>query len=354
VTRCFLSVFLLLSLLPVRGQARAGDAQRRASAREHYRKAEGYYAQGRFKLALEQYRRAMELVPDPALIFNMGQCHRNLGNIKQALFFYRLYLSKRPNAENSGEVRERVAALQKRLAALQRRLQQRGKLSLVTTPPGAEVRVDTFSGPAVAITPCVVALSSGQHMVQITKLGHEPQRTVITIETGKIKLLELHLRALRQRPTGRTSPRGAERALPPRRQPLRRLPRRARVALRRALVPPRPPPSPPAPNSKPFYKRWWFWSGAVAATGMIATGAYFGANALHLHDQWEKHGEEADRTAGMRSRALADGLLIPGIVLAAGVVLTAVLLGAGGHEQPRTTAQLVGCSAGACGLTGRF
>ena len=65
----------------VRAQAKAAVAQ-----------AQIDYKLGRFEAALDGYRRAYELFQVPVLLFDIGQCHRNLGNPEKAKFFFEGYL----------------------------------------------------------------------------------------------------------------------------------------------------------------------------------------------------------------------------------------------------------------------
>src|SRR5688572_8188229 len=99
--------------------ARADDAATRA-ARHHFQKGEKLFALGRFDEALDQYEQAFEARPLPAFLFNIGQCHRNLGNFEQAIFSFRKYLRQLPDADN----REAVEALIDELAARQREAEE--------------------------------------------------------------------------------------------------------------------------------------------------------------------------------------------------------------------------------------
>ena len=77
-------------LLAGPGAARAENG--RDAARAHFRRAEKAFSLGKFQQALEQYEAAYGLRPLPGLLFNMGQCHKNLGNGERAIFFYERYI----------------------------------------------------------------------------------------------------------------------------------------------------------------------------------------------------------------------------------------------------------------------
>ncbi len=88
----FSLTFLFLSLTPV---ARAQDdvpPAKKAKAQKLFEEAEKQYYLGRFAKALQLYSKAYELAPLPGFLFNIGQCHRMMGNFSRAVFFYRGYL----------------------------------------------------------------------------------------------------------------------------------------------------------------------------------------------------------------------------------------------------------------------
>jgi tetratricopeptide (TPR) repeat protein len=94
----FVPAFLVL----VAGWAFAGDAKQ--EAKKHFKLAEQHYKLGRFKDALQEYSIAYELAPLAGFLFNIGQCHRLLGNHERAVFFYEGYLREKPNAKNRNAV----------------------------------------------------------------------------------------------------------------------------------------------------------------------------------------------------------------------------------------------------------
>jgi tetratricopeptide (TPR) repeat protein len=69
-----------------------------------------------FDEALALYSKAYELYPAPALLFNLGQCHKNLGHLDRALFFFQGYLRDQPNPQNRAAVDKLVAELTKQIA----------------------------------------------------------------------------------------------------------------------------------------------------------------------------------------------------------------------------------------------
>ena len=70
------------------------------SARTHYQRATSLYDVGRFAEAAQEYEAAYQLKNDPALLFNLGQAYRYAGDFGRAIFAYRGYLRRVPQADN--------------------------------------------------------------------------------------------------------------------------------------------------------------------------------------------------------------------------------------------------------------
>jgi tetratricopeptide (TPR) repeat protein len=82
---------LMLRTVPALG----ADADKSA-AKAHYEAATRLYDIKEWAKALDEYKAAYLSKPDPAFLFNIGQCYRKLGRLDQALEFYQEYLKKAP------------------------------------------------------------------------------------------------------------------------------------------------------------------------------------------------------------------------------------------------------------------
>ncbi len=100
-----------LAVLCAPQRATADDAATKA-AKRHFSKGEKLFALGRFDEALGHYEQAFESKPLPGFLFNIAQCHRNLGNLDQAIFSYRKYLRLQPDAENRDAVERQIEELE--------------------------------------------------------------------------------------------------------------------------------------------------------------------------------------------------------------------------------------------------
>ena len=101
-------------------------------AKALFAKGNQHYNLGEFGPALEQYKLAYKTKPLPAFLFNIGQCHRKLGQYAEAVTMYQSYLNGVPNAQNRplvesliAESREKIAEAQRNAAEAQGRDAQR-------------------------------------------------------------------------------------------------------------------------------------------------------------------------------------------------------------------------------------
>ncbi len=108
---------LLLGALAALEPAPAADQDAERAARAHFRRGETHFAMGRFAAALKEYEAAYELKPLPGFLFNIGQCHRNLGHLEEAVFSFKRYLRLKPDAANRAAVEELVTELERQIAA---------------------------------------------------------------------------------------------------------------------------------------------------------------------------------------------------------------------------------------------
>lgn len=76
-------------------------------ARQLAKEGQQHYDLGEFDKALEKFSEAYKLKNAPALLFNLAQCHRKLGNWEQSAFFFGRFIdNSNPNAPNIEVARE--------------------------------------------------------------------------------------------------------------------------------------------------------------------------------------------------------------------------------------------------------
>src|SRR5437764_93903 len=108
----WLALGLALAMLP----ATASRAEAPKQVAHHlFERATIAYKLGRFEEALVLYSKAYEAFPLPALLFNIGQCHKMLKNHERAIFFFRGFLQDKPDDKSRPIVESLIAESQAEL-----------------------------------------------------------------------------------------------------------------------------------------------------------------------------------------------------------------------------------------------
>ena len=95
------------------GQPAQGGEGNKATARAHYETGTRLYEIREYDKALLEYKAAYLAQPDPAFLFNIGQCYRRLGQNLEALNFFREYLKKAaPDDPSRNQVEARVREIE--------------------------------------------------------------------------------------------------------------------------------------------------------------------------------------------------------------------------------------------------
>jgi tetratricopeptide (TPR) repeat protein len=109
---CLAASTLAPSIRPARAEPPADEEAARARGRKYFKKADKLFNLSRFDEALEEYQRAYQEFPAPEILFNIGQCHRNLGNYDEAIFSFRKYLKLKPDADNREATESYISELE--------------------------------------------------------------------------------------------------------------------------------------------------------------------------------------------------------------------------------------------------
>jgi tetratricopeptide (TPR) repeat protein len=107
--------FLLLALWGLTPRPAAGaelTEEAKAQAREKFNAGNLAYEQGEFRQALEAFEAAYKLAPLPGFLFNVAQCHRQLGNFTRASSSYRRFLAlSEKEPANAAMVKDLIAEM---------------------------------------------------------------------------------------------------------------------------------------------------------------------------------------------------------------------------------------------------
>jgi tetratricopeptide (TPR) repeat protein len=101
---------LVVSPLSAHAAGAGADSNVEAQARAKFAQGNLSYDLAEFQKALDAYSEAYRLMPLPGFLFNIAQCHRQLGRPERAAFFYRRYLllSKEAPPSNAEMVEELI------------------------------------------------------------------------------------------------------------------------------------------------------------------------------------------------------------------------------------------------------
>ena len=98
---------LATAIALVAAPARADDASdANDKARQLYAEGKAEYDLGHITGALAKFEAAYRVRPVPALLFNIAQCHRLLGDLNSAAMTYRAFLRNDPNSPRAAQATE--------------------------------------------------------------------------------------------------------------------------------------------------------------------------------------------------------------------------------------------------------
>lgn len=101
-----MTIALLAVALPARAQTK------NESAREAAEQGRRAYNLGNWQESIDGFERAYKLSGDPALLFNLGQAHRQLGQGGEAIRFYKAYLRNEPVTPNREVAEKQIKELE--------------------------------------------------------------------------------------------------------------------------------------------------------------------------------------------------------------------------------------------------
>jgi tetratricopeptide (TPR) repeat protein len=147
-----LVLLLLDSVTALAAKKKKPESEQKIEAKKESELAAIAYTLGRFEEALTRYEHAYELFQAPALLFNIGQCHRQLGRHDRAIYFLTVYLRENPRASNREQV-EHMIAEEKELAQAAPPVAVQPATMAVGAPSSAPIMmqpIDATRSPSIA------------------------------------------------------------------------------------------------------------------------------------------------------------------------------------------------------------
>jgi tetratricopeptide (TPR) repeat protein len=200
IERAVLAAVVLLLASPA---AAEDETVTHELARKHYDIGKSYYEIANYAQALEEFKKAYALQPLAGLIFNMGRCHEGLGDLKQAIGQYRLYLSKLPpDSSNRAVVELRIKNLERRMGAEHPPAASKPEVTPPTgNPPttGGTETPSTPSGPVrwkrivgwTAVGAGVVSLAAGIGLGAVVRTKNSDYRDAVAANKTYFELNQI-------------------------------------------------------------------------------------------------------------------------------------------------------------------
>jgi hypothetical protein len=265
------------------------DKKTRDAARKAYGDGEKAYTAGDYSKALDNFKKAYELIPTPHAQFWIGMSLAQLNRGDEAVKELEALLAN-PDASKIGD--DKIAEAKKKLDELKSKMV--GEVSIATTPPGAQVTVD--GQPQMGESPMTLKLTPGRHKISVAASGYESKEMEIEIKAGD--KLDQKIELAEKAAAGPATP-------PPEPAP----------------APVTPPPEPAAPPAEKKSKVPAYVTLGIAGAGAVV-GTFFGIKALGAKSDYDANpttdlADDVERNALIADMAfgVAITLGVTGIVL---------------------------------------
>lgn len=155
---------------------------KRTRAKERFFSAEASYQSGEYQKALVAYQEAYELSKEPALLYNVGQCHYKLAQYEKALASYKEYLRLVPNSPLRADL-ERLLIISEGVR------QEPPKTPTKPTPPTTPEGQVAYIYAVRDLQRFVVQVSSGEKVFHCAKeVTHKTPCALKGLPVGKLTL----------------------------------------------------------------------------------------------------------------------------------------------------------------------
>jgi tetratricopeptide (TPR) repeat protein len=168
------ALFPLLAILVYATSAAAQKPDPVREAGTHFRRGVELYSETNYAGALVEFKRAYELAPSAAALYDLGEAQYQLQDYAAALRSFRRFLSDYgPNENHRAEVEANVQVLATRV----------GRVNVTTVPVGADITVDDES---VGKTPLnePILVSVGRRKVTASMPGLAPVSRYVEVAAG--------------------------------------------------------------------------------------------------------------------------------------------------------------------------
>jgi hypothetical protein len=325
---------VVLGLLALSGSAAAQPRENIEKAKGYFYAGEQAYRIGQYRTAISAYEEAYRLYPVPAFLFNTAQAHRkqydldgDLAQLKLAKDLYERFLREDPTSRNQARAQELLAEVEASIgkhvprAAPSAPAPPDTQAILTSTPPGAEVALDTRDFSLGGRTPYIRKVEPGHHVAWFRSPGYQSAEVSFEAEEGKLVAAQALLKEIPAQLALTSSPAGAAvtiDGIPVGVTPLwgRQLPAgkhlvvvttRGRYAWARTIDLERAEKRTLSAGLEVTRRRRVAWTGLLAAAALAVAGTVTGLLALSARDDLDAYrGEVAPGADLTRYNELAD------------------------------------------------
>jgi hypothetical protein len=172
--RALMLAVALLLCAPAGAAPRAKPAVKEQAERA-FERGQKAYLEGRYQEAVQAFSEVLRLVPPhPSVLFNLARSQESLGNVGEAVASYEQALRLTQDETERKDLGQRIARLRATPV----------KVFISSQPSGARVTVDGSARPAPQVTPLVVKLKPGEHVLLVEHPGFllATRRVVVEVE----------------------------------------------------------------------------------------------------------------------------------------------------------------------------
>lgn len=156
-----------------------------AEARAHFARGGQFYQDSDWSHAIEEFRAAFDLWPNPVILFNLAQAYRRDGQLSRATETFTRYLETAPSLtrEQRAEVEESVREIE----------ETRALLTFEVEPSGATV---TLNNRVLGTTPLArnIEVLPGDYRVHVECPNFEARDETFTVRAHEQRLVNMRLR----------------------------------------------------------------------------------------------------------------------------------------------------------------
>jgi tetratricopeptide (TPR) repeat protein len=184
----WLRLCLVASIFGVTGAAYAKDPKgpskqeqekKLQEAKRLFEEASIQYKTGEYELALEGFKGAYLISQEPAILFNIGQCQRQLNQFDEAIKAYKTFIRDAPQDPLTENAKTRIKELEEELA----KLAKLGSIQVLTNPDGALVFVDEKEIGKAPIQ--LKNVNAGEHTILVQQSGYYPYELRFELQPGQ-------------------------------------------------------------------------------------------------------------------------------------------------------------------------